>query len=193
MSQEIRDSLLLAIQSGDANAFGRWMAEAEPRIRASLRSFASQVDTEAVLQETLLRIWQVAPRVEVDTRGDALLRMGVRIGRNLAIDHVRARQAQPEADVDVSTLEQQACDSAEPDPLLRQMIADCIGELPGKPAQAFHARLYGAGAEPDETLAVRLGMKLNTFLKNFGRARAFLIECLGGRGVELSCITGERV
>ena len=35
-------------------------------------------------------------------------------------------------------------------------------------------------------------MKLNTFLKNFGRARQFLLECLRGQGVELGFSLGER-
>jgi len=51
------DRHLPAIVAGDAQAFAAWLAGAEPRIRASLRGFAAQVDVEAVLQETLLRVW----------------------------------------------------------------------------------------------------------------------------------------
>jgi hypothetical protein len=36
-----------AIALGDAGAFGRWLAGAEPRLRESLRPFAARVDTEA--------------------------------------------------------------------------------------------------------------------------------------------------
>jgi hypothetical protein len=56
--------------------------------------------------------------------------------------------------------------------------------LPGKPAAALAERLAADGAS-DARLAARLGMTLNTFLQNFGRARRLLAECLGKRGVEL--------
>src|SRR5262249_49975157 len=83
------DAHLLLIQAGDADAFGRWLAGAEGTIRLSLRSFAASVDTEAVLQEALLRVWQVAPRAVPDGRPNVLLRLGIRIARNLAISERR--------------------------------------------------------------------------------------------------------
>ncbi|MEZ4370204.1 MAG: RNA polymerase sigma factor [Polyangiaceae bacterium] len=188
MTPEYRDQLLPRIAAGDVQAFALWLSSAEPRIRLSLSRFASSVDAEAVLQETLLRLWQVAHRVEVDPQGDALLRLGVRIARNLAIDHVRklertelvkqlTEQAAPDAD---------SASPAEPDPLLRAVIQRCLEALPAKPRMALSARLENHGQEPDESLAERLQMKLNTFLKNFGRARQFLLECLRGQGVDLS-------
>ena len=83
------DAHLPAIQAGDADAFGRWLAGAEPGLRESLRSFAASVDTEAVLQESLLRTWQVAPRVVSDGKPNTLLRLAVRIARNLAVSERR--------------------------------------------------------------------------------------------------------
>src|SRR6266540_1570421 len=85
---ESLDDLLPAIGAGDATAFARWLAGAEGRLRDSLRSFAARVDTEAVLQEALIRVWQVAPRVTPDGKPDALVRLGVRIARNLAVSEV---------------------------------------------------------------------------------------------------------
>jgi RNA polymerase sigma-70 factor (ECF subfamily) len=43
--------------------------------------------------------------------------------------------------------------------------------------------LQSAGADDDLTLAETLGMRLNTFLQNFSRARKLLAECLGKRGI----------
>src|SRR5262245_16659057 len=83
------DVHLAAIAGGDATAFARWMAGAEPRLRLSLKSLAREVDVEAVLQETLLRVWQVAPRFTPDGGPDALLRLGIRIARNLALSELR--------------------------------------------------------------------------------------------------------
>jgi DNA-directed RNA polymerase specialized sigma24 family protein len=182
------DVHLPALASGDAGAFGRWLAGAEPCLRQSLRSFAARVDTEATLQEALLRTWQVAPGHTPDGRPNSLLRLSLRIARNLAIDEVRR--------VRVSLLDddalEQALAAAEPpevpggpDPFLRRVIDECRRLLPGKPAEALAARLAGGGAEPDETLAARLGMRLNTFLQNFSRARKLLGDCLAKRKVDL--------
>lgn len=180
----IDDATALAdIVAGDADAFGRWLAGAEPRVRASLSSFAEQVDVEAVLQECLLRVWQVAPRVVADGRPDVLVRLAIRIARNLALDELRRRRADP------ATLQQLEA-VAEPtqvapgDPRLRELIVVCRDKLPGKPAAALQARLDGAW-RPDGELAEELGMKLNTFLQNFTRARKLLAQCLSAHGVDV--------
>jgi DNA-directed RNA polymerase specialized sigma24 family protein len=175
------DQHLAAIQAGDADAFERWVAAAEATVRMSLRSFAAQVDTEAVLQETLLRIWQTAPAFVVDGRPNGLLRLALRIARNLAISETRRPRAAslPAGDVDEVTA------LGPPDPLLRRIIDACRAELPEKPALALAARLAGGGSEPDEALAERLSMRLNTFLQNFTRARRLLADCLRRRGIDL--------
>jgi DNA-directed RNA polymerase specialized sigma24 family protein len=172
------------IAAGHARAFGRWMAGAERPMRESLRSFATRVDVEAVLQEALLRTWQVAPRLEPDGRPNALLRMALRIARNLAIDEARsASRSRTDDDATLDALEAPA--PALPDPLLARAIQDCRAALPAKPAAALEARLEAQGAVPDVRLADRLGMQLNTFLQNFTRARKLLAQCLALRGIEV--------
>ncbi len=179
------DTHLSNIAAGDPDAFARWVAGAEHRVRASLTSVASAVDVEAVVQETLLRIWQVAPRVEPDGKSNCLLRLAVRIGRNLAISDLRRRRVRPDV---VARLESRALDDrvepSTPDPLLRRAIVDCREKLPAKPASALDARLAGPGT-PDATLATRIDMKLNTFLQNVTRARKLLAQCLKKRGIDL--------
>jgi RNA polymerase sigma-70 factor (ECF subfamily) len=180
------DLHLEAIVAGDADAFGRWLVSAERPIRESLRSFAAKVDTEAVLQESLLRVWQVAPKVVPDGRENCLLRLGVRIARNLAISECRRLRS---SGVDPELLEEHPEGQVEPappsDPRLRLHVEDCRERLPEKPGLALSARLESAGAEPDAALAAKLGMRLNTFLQNFTRARKLLAECLKGKGVDL--------
>lgn len=177
------DAHLPAIVAGDPDAFGRWVAGAEPRLRASLRPYAAAIDAEPVLQETLLRVWQVAPRHVPDGRPDSLVRLAIRIARNLAVDEARRRRTEG--------LDPQAIELVDPggdapgDPLLRRAIAECRDKLGGKPLQALDARLGAAGGEPDEALAARLGMRLNTFLQNVTRARRLLADCLRRRGVDL--------
>ena len=180
------DVHLAAIVAGDTRAFGSWMAGAEPRVRDSLRSFAQVVDVEAVLQETLLRSWQVAPRLVDDGRPDGLLRMAIRIGRNLAVSELRRTRAAPTNgdELDAALATRDTPPSA-PDPMLRKAIADCRDKLPGKPRQALDARLASAGGQDDSDLATALHMTLNTFLQNFTRARQLIADCLGKRGVAI--------
>jgi RNA polymerase sigma-70 factor (ECF subfamily) len=185
------DPLLPAIAAGDTGAFARWLAGAERRLRDSLRSFAARVDTEAVLQETLIRVWQVAPRLVSDGKPESLLRFGIRVARNLAVTELRRNRLDP---VEIEALERAARDyepdPARPDraadPALGQTIEDCRRQLPSRPAAALAARLENAGEEPDAHLAARLGMRTNTFLQNLGRARRFLADCLKRRGVDIA-------
>jgi RNA polymerase sigma factor (sigma-70 family) len=172
------DVHLPAVAAGDPDAFASWVAGAEPSLRAGLASFATAVDTEAVLQEALLRVWQVAPRCEPDGKPNALFRLAFRIARNLAISEARKRRALP------GPIEPTSDDPRAVDPMLRRAILECHRSLPRKPREAFDARL--AAGEADSAIAARLDMKLNTFLQNFGRARKLLVECLAKKGVPLS-------
>jgi RNA polymerase sigma factor (sigma-70 family) len=177
------DTHLPAILARDSHAFGRWMAGAEGPLRGGLRSFAAVVDVEAVLQEALLRVWQVAPRFVPDGRANGLLRLAARIARNLAISEVRRARARPLDDEDLEHALADATpgDVEAPDPLLRKVIAGCYERLSGKPREALAARLDARS--DDTTLAAALGMRLNTFHQNFGRARKLLAECLKKHGV----------
>lgn len=182
------DAYLAAIVAGDADAFGAWVAGAELRLRLSMKSFAPYVDVEAVLQETLIRLWQVAPRLRPDGRTDVLVRYGVRIARNLAITEMRRLKVHSEVINSVAAAAEDPIPPSgrhHPDPFLRRVIDECRRLLPPKPGQAIAVRLESAGKISDETLAESLGMKLNTFLQNITRARKLLAECLKRHGVDL--------
>jgi RNA polymerase sigma-70 factor (ECF subfamily) len=186
---ESLDQLLPEIAAGDATAFAQWLAGAEGRLRSSLRSFAARVDTEAVVQEALMRIWQVAPRVVPDGKPEVLLRLAIRIARNLAVSELRRNRLDP---VEVERLDEVAGHHElnpppyePPDPRLRQAIDECRRQLPARPGAALAARLDDGGEQPDHRLAERLGMRTNTFLQNVSRARRFLAECLRRRGIDV--------
>jgi RNA polymerase sigma-70 factor (ECF subfamily) len=187
MSTVDLDEHLAAIQAGDPVAFGRWVAAAEPFLRETLRSFATVVDTEAVLQEALLRVWQVAPRFVSDGRANGLFRLAVRIARNLAVsERRRTGRETPEADPEPTVTVRLVAH----DPHLRRRIDECHDALPGKPKEALAARLASGGVDPDEVLALRLSMRLNTFLQNITRARQLLLACLEKHGVDLALELG---
>jgi RNA polymerase sigma-70 factor (ECF subfamily) len=182
------DEHLRAIVAGDADAFARWVARAEPSLRLSLRGLAAHVDVEAVVQEALLRVWQAAPRFVPDGRPNGLLRLGVRIAHNLAVSERRRLRASAVPEDMIERLLEEAGEVAvepAPDPILRRRIEECRDKLPERPSQALGGRLSCAGGEPDESIAARLGMRLNTFLQNFTRARRLLAECLEAHGLRL--------
>jgi len=182
------DIQLPAIVSGNADAFARWLAGAEGPLRTSLRPFAAHVDTEAVLQEALLRLWQLAPRFVSDGRPNGLLRFAVRVARNLALSELRRMRAgvgDPDAFERALDEAGAARVSRGPDPMLQRVREGCREQLPERPAAVLRERLTSGGGEPDERIAERLGMRLNTFLQNFTRARRMLLECLERHGIDL--------
>lgn len=188
------DELLPLIRLGDADAFAKWLARAEPPLRASLASFATRVDVEAILQETMLRVWQIAPRFRLDGRANGLLRLARRIGANLALDVLRREARMEPAEVDELDRALQAQHGEqggwEPDPLVARAIHECREGLPAQPRVALDARIYGGGRDPDRALAEDLRMTTNTFLQNVTRARRLLAACLEGRGVDLAGLLG---
>ncbi len=179
------DVHLPGIAGGDTRAYGAFLAGAEPVVRRSLRGFAAAVDVEAVLQETFLRVWQVAPRCEPDGRDNALCRLALRIAKNLAIDEVRRRR-----EVEVPQGHEVGTDPVLPDPFVAARIAGCFELLPPQPRSALRARLDSDGAEPDLALAARLGMRTNTFFQNLARARSLLSQCLERQGIGLGSRAG---
>jgi RNA polymerase sigma-70 factor (ECF subfamily) len=177
---------LEAIAAGDARTFGNWVASVEASARSSLRPFAAFVDTEAVLQEAFLRVWQVAPRFTHDGKPNALLRFATRTARNVAISELR--KAAPSAaqldELEIALAAESHVQPVMPDPLLRAAIAECRKKLPKQPRLALEQRLQSGGVA-DTVLAQRVGMSLITFLQNFTRARKFLKECLQKAGIHL--------
>jgi RNA polymerase sigma factor (sigma-70 family) len=179
------DVHLPGIVARDPLTFAAWMSACEPSVRESLRSFATVVDVEAVLQEALLRVWHASPRFTPDGQPNALLRFAVRVARNLAISEVRRTKAKP---MDDETLERITPpeEPAPPDPMLRRAIAECHERLPEQPRRVLDARLAAEATADDHALAATLSMRLNTFLQNFGRARKLLAECLEKHGIQIA-------
>jgi len=178
------DRDLEAIAAGDHNTFARWVAAAEPRIRLSLHRYCRFVDTEVVVQETLLRMWQLAPRFTSDGKPDALLRFAIVTARNLAI--TEARRSGTRNSIDLPGPPEFG--AVDPPPLsaeeLREAVKGCLRELPRRPRSAISARLRESHVR-DDALADSLGMTVNTFFQNIRRARLALLECLQRHGFAL--------
>jgi RNA polymerase sigma-70 factor (ECF subfamily) len=176
------DELAPAIGARDVGAFAKWIAAAEPCLRRALAGTARCVDVEAVVQETLLRVWQIAPAFKSDGRPNGLLRLSCRIARNVAITEFRRRHPARELPVDLEGPEWSGDWSVDADGL-GGAIRECLERLPAAPRLAIEARLRGR-TDRDDVLAGSLGMKINTFFQNIRRARLALVNCLRKRGFE---------
>lgn len=135
------------------------------------------------MQETLLRMWQLAPRFTPDGKPNALLRYAVRTAHNLAITEARRNGSREIANLAHEELPRPGR-AEDPDPELGEAITGCMKELPRRPKSALRARLRSSYVS-DKTLAGDLGMSTNTFFQNIRRARLALLECLQRRGFAL--------
>src|SRR5688572_25344408 len=128
------DREFAAIARGDSSAFARWLSAVEPELRRSLRPLARAVDAEAVLQEALLRIWQVAPKVTLDGRPNALLRLAVTTAKNLALSELRRARPDLPGDELIARVQLTEQVDTSTDPLLRKHLIDCREKLPRQPS-----------------------------------------------------------
>ncbi len=170
------------VRKGSREAFASWLRLVELPLRESLRSFARQVDTEAVLQEGMMRMWMIAPTLELSGT-DASVRYARRMLRNLAISWIRRHGREVQGKV--PDLPDPSGTDPVPDMVLRKAVETCLSLLKPRPRKAITERLRDQGASHDRDLAERAGMTLNTFLQNVVRARRFLRECMRSNGVAL--------
>jgi RNA polymerase sigma-70 factor (ECF subfamily) len=176
------DKLYRRTQAGDASAFTEWVCRVEPVLRGRMRPFARAADVEGVIQEALLRMWTLAPTLEL-TGENASLRYLATVARNLAVHEARRSGADVPLEDDAGKpFEIPAPPAPVEDKGLRLAILACLEALRGAPARAIGARLT-AGERSDHELCAELRMTLNTFLQNVVRARRSLTECLGGKGI----------
>ena len=180
------DLLFARVRMGDQRAFAEWMGRVERPIRMSLARFAQAVDVEAIVQETLLRMWVLATRHLRELEGEnASLRFAIGLARNLARSEARRmgrmRFLPPE-----DLPEMPAEPAPVSDPGLADAIRDCAGRLTAKLREVLHARVSLGALLHDREIAARLKMKLNTFLQNVVRARQQMRACLERKGAPLS-------
>ena len=176
---EVEVAELEAIKGGDQEAFSRWLARSEIRLRRSLQSFAQSVDVEVVVQEAAFRVWERASAITPDGRPAFLMRWAVTVALNAARNDAKRsrREVPPDADPEVP---------GPPDPILRVRIRKCVEQLPSSPQRVLDARRADDGHRSDRELAVSLGMTFNAFRQNLRRARHALKQCLRGFGIDVT-------
>jgi DNA-directed RNA polymerase specialized sigma24 family protein len=180
------EKLFQLARLGDRGAFAQWMGMVEIPLRHSLHRFARAVDVEAVVQETLLRMWFLALDPQRGLEGShASLKYAFAVGRIVALEEMRRYRQDRFVELDVlENLPEGRINPDPPDPALARKLQDCMERLPRRPREALWARVHD-GRLPDRQLAAALRMKANTFFQNIVRARRLLRECLERRGVRL--------
>ena len=170
-------------REGEAEGFTSWVRLCETPLRQSLRSFDRVVDVEAVLQECLLRMWLLAPTLELSGE-DSSLRYALTMARNLARSETRRlARVTPAELAELERLPEATVDPDPPsDPGLRRTIRKCFKRLAERSQQALLARARG---DRDLHSATALGTNEATFRKIVSRARQLLRLCLEHRGVRL--------
>src|SRR5437667_3742365 len=107
------DEAFRRAQRGNHDGFSEWVRRVEIPLRASLRRFARRIDAEAVVQEALLRMWILAPRLRLEGE-EASFRYVLRIARNLALNEAgRLDRFDP---LDPAELENSPEGAVHPDP-----------------------------------------------------------------------------
>jgi len=179
------DAAFAKARAGSHEGFADWMGSVELPIRLSLRCFAQAVDVEAVVQETLLRMWLLSQEGAREWDGEnASLRFAIGVARNIARSEARRwgrEQLLPSEDFPEPAVD--------PEPLsdhgLRRAISECLARVAAKPRAALRARMDFGGLQPDRDMARSLRMTLNTFLQNIVRARKQVAACLERKGISL--------
>ena len=173
-----------AIVDRDEGAFARWFARCEMPLRRSLRPFADVVDVDAVVQETVIQLWEHdASRLTPSGRPDFLLRWAFVVARNkarnLATRAGRQESLEPHGDLPARAAH------AGSDPLLRARIRRCLEDLPHTLRRVLAARLRDDGQHSDRELAGPLDISFDAFRQSLARGRRGLEACLKKHGIDI--------
>jgi RNA polymerase sigma-70 factor (ECF subfamily) len=163
-ARDPESDLLVCVAAGDEHA----LAALYDRVSAAAYGLALRItgDTAAaedVVQESLLRVWRGADRYE-PARGAARAWL-LRLVRNAAIDHVRARGARDRAEGGVATDAEEIAAPERPDEALLRVergrrVRAALDELPPEQRRAIETA-YFEGLSHSE-IAARDGTPLGT-------------------------------
>jgi RNA polymerase sigma-70 factor, ECF subfamily len=165
------------IQSGDSRAFRALVdAHAGPLLTYVTRILGNQAESEEIVQEVFVRVWQKAAAYNGSARATTWLH---HIAHNLAIDTLRKRRSHVDLDPDL----EDAPSSKRPEQLLEQKqrassLAEALLTLPDRQKMALLLR-YEQGLK-DLEIAEVLGLSVDAAESLLARAKRTLRSLLGG-------------
>ncbi len=176
-------ALLIAVANGDQSAARVLISRLAPRLLShASRVLSDRAEAEDVVQETLIRLWKIAPKWR---QGEAKVSTWCfRVLVNLCTDKLRARKrmvdidaiAEPEADL--QSVVEQMTDAARQDAL-----AQALNTLPGRQKQAVVLRHIDERSNPDIAEIMDIGVEAVESL--VARGKRALGAALRGKRAEL--------
>ncbi|MFT4305698.1 MAG: ECF RNA polymerase sigma factor SigK [Microbacterium sp.] len=173
--------LLQAVADGDRAAFGRIYDALAPRVFGLIiRVLVDRAQSEEVLQEVFLEVWQSAARFAPDRgRGHSWI---LTIAHRRAVDRVRSAQASAERDAriglrDVEVMHDGVAEDAE----LRiegRRVAAALAGLPDPQREAITLAYYGGYSQSE--IAVLVQAPLGTVKTRMRDGLARLRRAMGG-------------
>ena len=184
ISDAVPDSaLLVAVANGDAAATRVLIARLAPRLLAhASRVLNDRAEAEDVVQETLVRLWKIAPEWR---QGEAKVSTWCfRVLVNLCTDRLRARK--PAVDIDAiaePAADLQSVVEKMTDVARRDALSAALNTLPDRQRQAVVLRHLEERSNPDIAEIMDIGVEAVESL--VARGKRALGAALQGKRAEL--------
>ncbi len=181
-ARTLLDGWLAAASAGDRRALESLYGRTAGQINALLRRMLGDEQAAAeILQDVYLTVWRRGATFD-PARGSAMAWL-IAVGRNLAIDRLRADRASPHARFDPLTEDTVADASASAFDALAQadtarQLGRCLDALQHDQRVAIRSAYFGGWTY--EELAIRCGVPLSTMKSRIRRGLMSLRSCLGG-------------
>lgn len=178
--QELSPEVLEQIKAGSLEAFAELVRLYQSRVRAFLGGFLHSPEiVDDLAQETFVQAFKAMGRY----RGESsLCTWLLGIGRNLALNHLRAEQHRRQRDqqwwaerVAFGLAHDEAATPERSGRMIEALI-ECVNGLPGKSAELVRGFYFER--RKGETLAASLGLTVNALRQRLARIREGLHACV---------------
>lgn len=179
------EALLVAFANGDTSAGRALLGRLAPRLFAhAARVLGDRSEAEDVVQETMLRVWRVAPEWR---QGDAMISTwAYRVAVNLCRDRLRVKLRKPQVELESvaepASLEASAAAKMS-DAERSAALEDALMELPERQRQAVILRHLEGLSNPEIAAIMDIGVEAVESLT--ARGKRSLTAMLAGRKDEL--------
>ena len=177
------EALLVAFANGDQTAARLLATRLAPRaIGQAFRLLHDRAEAEDVVQEAMLRLWQIAPEWR---QGEAQVSTWLyRVVGNLCIDRLRKRKRS----VGIDEIAEPADDTPSVSDRMQdnarlQALSDALAEMPDRQAQAVSLRHLEGLGNPEIAEIMEISVEAVESLT--ARGKRTLAKILAGRKAEL--------
>ena len=179
------EALLVAFANGDSMAGQELLRRCAPKLYAyATRVLGDRSEAEDVVQETMIRLWKMAPDWK---QGEAKVSTwAYRVAVNLCTDRLRARQRKPQVDIDAiaePAADLQSAVERMTDADRENALQDALSALPDRQRQAVVLRHLEGLTNPEIGEIMDIGVEAVESLT--ARGKRALAAALAPRKSEL--------